>query len=93
MVPVPIPDAQIWPGARRLVIAPPDGDMTNEQIRSCEALVDIDELSPRFCMRIELEAGDLERLQADPHFWLIIRGLALPPFALVVPDPVNPQEV
>jgi len=82
VIPVPIPTELVWPGGRRLVIGPPNGDPTDEQIRSVEAIVDADALGRCFWMRIELEAGDLEQLQADPHFWLVIRGHQLAPFDL-----------
>lgn len=79
---VPIPDARVWNGARRTVLLPPDGDMTNEQIAPVEVLADTDELGQRVCILVELEQGDVQKLTANGQFWLIMYGRQLPVFAL-----------
>lgn len=85
MRPVPIADDLVWEGAHRIVVGPPNNDLESP-IAPVEACVAGDELGPYFAMRILLEPGDRERLEADPHFWLIIRAPQLPAFALVVPE-------
>lgn len=89
MRPTPIPDHEIWDGAVRLVISPPDGDLTNPDIAPVEALVD---QSPstgaqNLSVRCELEDGDLEKLQAGGTVWLTFWG-GMVPWAATVIDPV-----
>ncbi|UIU47086.1 hypothetical protein [Microcystis phage MinS1] len=86
MRPTPIPDHEIWHGAHRQVIAPPDGDLTNPDIAPVEALVD---RSPNTGVRVlsvrcELEPGDLEQLQAGGTVWLSFFGAMVPWAATVV---------
>ena len=85
MRPVPIPDELVWPG-RRIVVAPPGGDMTHETIRAVEAVVDlgVDNTGPRFCIRVGLDEGDLAKLADNPHFWVTFHGEHLHPFGLVI---------
>lgn len=84
MIPTPIPDAEIWEGARRMVIAPPDGDFTSDDIRAVEALVDVTELGKRFSMRCLPEPGEVESIRAGAPIWVQILGEQLQPFALDV---------
>lgn len=84
MRPVPISDELVWEGARRMVVGPPDGDPTNDVIRSVEALVDADDLGPRFCILIDMEDGDLERLQNGERIWLIWHAQQLAPFSIAI---------
>lgn len=92
MRPVPIPDEKIWKGAVRKSILPPNGDMTSDECRSVDALIDIPNESgmfagvPRFSMLLELEPGDLERLQSGANIWLCMRGPALVPFDVVIDE-------
>lgn len=85
MRPSTIRDEDVWPGAVRMVIAGPDGDLTGG-IRPVEALVDKVDGATRFCMRIVLDKGDLEQLAKHGHFWLTMLGAQLQPFSLVMPD-------
>lgn len=85
MKPTAIPSAEVWAGAERVVISPPNGDLTDDAIRAVDALVDVVEVrghghARRFAMRIALEPGDLERLAAGEPFWLSIMAMQLPPF-------------
>lgn len=85
MRPVPIPDDKIWPGAKRVVFSPPDGDLTGD-IRPVEALVD---RSPRTgvtaaSVRCALDEGDLERLAAGECVWVSFYGGGMPPFSVDV---------
>lgn len=91
MHPTPIPDAEIWPGAVRQVIAGPDGDLTNDQIRPVEALIDMSEIGPRFSMRCELEDRDLAVLQAGGVVWVSQYGDHLHPFSVDVAPAYSTQ--
>lgn len=85
MRPVPIPDEAIWAGARRIVVAPPDGDLTNPVIAPVEALADLAlDDTPCLSVRCVPEAGDIEALQAGGFVWLTFYGGLMPPFALTV---------
>lgn len=89
MRPTPIPDDAVWPGAVRIVVAAPDGDLTNPDIAPVEVVADRaeDGVHPRFHVRAILEPGDLEQLAAGGHVWLTMWG-AVVPFALsVAPGP------
>lgn len=89
MRPAPIPDDAIWEGARRMVIAPPDGDMTNTSIAPVEVLLDRaqDTSIPRISARCVLEEGDLEKLQAGGTVWVSFYGNQLMPFSVDVVGP------
>lgn len=87
MRPTPIPDAEVWEGGERLVIAGPDGDLTGD-IRPVDAMVTVDDGRPCISMRITLDDGDLSKLASHGVFWLTIRGRQLQPFSLYVPDEV-----
>lgn len=80
MIPVPIPEDRLWQGAQRIVVGPPSGDPTDDTIRPVEAVSETTEIGHVFRMLIQLEPGDIERLQQDPHFWVSIFALRLPPF-------------
>ncbi len=84
MRPTTIPAELVWEGSIRRVIAGPGGDLIGD-IRAVEAIIDADEHGPRYHLRIVLEAGDLERLAVEPHFWLTWHGNHLHPFALTLP--------
>ena len=85
---VPIPDEAMWPGSRRIVMAPPDGDLTNPDIRPVEMLVDLAESigGLRYSTRCVLEPGDLAKLQAGGHVWVSFYG-AVVPFSVDVTGP------
>jgi hypothetical protein len=89
MRPAPIPDEAIWPGAVRKVIAAPNGDLTDETIAPVEVLMDRPESlgGVRYCVRMALEPGDLEKLQAGGNVWIAFYG-AVVPFYADVTDPL-----
>lgn len=78
MRPAPIPDAAVWPGAQRMVIAPPDGDLTNPDIAPVEALVDQASIGRRLSVRCVLEDGDLEILARGGAVWVSFYGVMVP---------------
>lgn len=84
MRPVPIPDDVVWPGAQRVVMNPPDGDLTGP-IRAVEAVADISPSTgvPVLSVRCALEPGDLEKLAAGGHVWVSFYG-GMPPFSVDV---------
>jgi hypothetical protein len=85
MRPVPIPDEVVWPGADRIVVAGPGGDLTGP-IPAVEALADVSESTGmrRLSVRCALEPGDLERLAAGEHVWVSFYGGGMPPFSVDV---------
>lgn len=88
MRPIPIPDELVGPGTKRLVIAPPDGDLTNDKIRPVEALAAIVPEGICMTMLVALDDNDLERLgeMRQPAVWLSMYTNQLPPFAVEVAD-------
>lgn len=97
MRPVPIPDHHVpdtWDpeaktGHRRVVIAPPDGNLTNEEIRPVEAIVYDDPNGLRtITVLVAPEDGDVEVLQAGGHLAISFMSARLAPFAMwmVPPD-------
>ncbi|GAA3455889.1 hypothetical protein GCM10018962_77230 [Dactylosporangium matsuzakiense] len=77
MRPTEIPDAEVWPGARRVMFgAPPD----MPDVESVPALVDRGEDTGevRALVRLELEPGDLEKLAAGGTVWLGFYGAMVP---------------
>lgn len=87
MRPSTIPDEEVRPGTLRKVIAAPDGDLTGEGgIEAVEALIDEGPLGREFWLRVVLEDGDLDALERDGRFWLVMHGCRLQPFRLTV-DP------
>jgi hypothetical protein len=82
MRPSVIPHDEIRPGSVRKVISAPDGDLTGAGgIEAVEALIDEGTLGREFWLRIVLEPGDLEALERDGRFWLVVHGCHLQPFA------------
>ena len=81
----PIPDEAVWAGARRVVMSPPDGDLTGP-IRAVEAVVDVSPSTgvPVLSVRCALEPGDLERLAAGECMWVSFYGGGMPPFSVDV---------
>lgn len=95
MRPIPIPDECVGPGVKRLVIGPPDGDLTNDRIRPVEALAGIVDDEVRIVVLVAFEDDELERLQrmAAGHtgpgqaaVWLTMTTPQIPPFAVEVAD-------
>lgn len=89
MRPAPIPNEAIWEGAQRLVISPPDGDMTRTDIAPVEVLIDVapDTGIPRISARCVLEDGDLAKLSAGGAVWVSFYGAQLMPFSVDVVGP------
>lgn len=63
-----------------MVIAPPDGDLTNSDIAPVEAVIDRAESigGIRLSVRCALEPGDLEKLAAGGHVWISFYGHMVP---------------
>ncbi|GHH57857.1 hypothetical protein [Lentzea cavernae] len=81
MRPAPIPDGAVWPGATRIVVSAPDGDLAGD-IPSVEALVDRSSTGwQRLSVRCVLESGDLERLAAGECVWMSFYG-GMPPISV-----------
>lgn len=86
MRPTPIPDAEVWEGATRQVIAAPDGRLDNPDIAPVEALVDHSPLTGHrtLSVRCVLEDDDLAKLQAGGTVWLTFWSAMVPWAASVV---------
>jgi hypothetical protein len=80
MRPAPIPAEAIREGARRIVVAPPGGDLTDPDIAPVEAVIDRPEGlgGIRLSVRCVLEPGDLEKLTAGGHVWVSFYGQVVP---------------
>jgi len=87
--PTPIPDAEVWAGAERRVIAAPGGDLTDPEIAPVEALVDRSPTTGavNLSVRLVLEEGDLEKLAAGGTIWLTFWGHMVPWAVSVVEAP------
>jgi hypothetical protein len=86
MQPIPIPDGRIWAGTKRVTFGAPQG--LEDTVAPVEALAEPDApLGGALHLLVKVDPQDLERLQADPHFWLTIYGGRLAPFSLTVPEP------
>lgn len=86
MRPAPIPDGEIWDGARRLVIGPPGNDL-DSGVAAVEVLVDRASIGPRISARCVLEPGDLDALTAGGTVWISFYGAQLMPFSVDVMPP------
>jgi len=85
MRPTSIPDELVEAGTLRKVISAPNGDLLDDNIRPVEALIsrhDATQLAA-FRMRLVLEDGELEALQAGKPVWLTMLG-GITPFDLQV---------
>lgn len=87
MLPTPIPDELIRPGTVRRVFTAPNGDMLDDSIRPCEALISRDPGTDLAAVqvRLVLEDGELERLAAGGTVWLTMIG-GLAPFDVRVEE-------
>jgi hypothetical protein len=63
-----------------MVIAPPNGDLLDEEIAPVEVLMTDDGMF----LRLVLEDGDIERLQDGKPIWLCLRTKHLPVFSIGV---------
>lgn len=87
MRPAPIPATAVWEGARRVVMSPPGGDLTDPDIAPLEVVVDRPQIGGlRYSARCVLEDGDLEKLTAGGHVWVSFYG-AVVPFCVDVTGP------
>lgn len=89
MLPTRIPDHLVKPGSVRQVATAPD-DPRYAHVEDCEALVErgADDLA-QVRVRLELEPGELEDLQAGGHVWVTFVGGILP-FNVVTTGPDEP---
>lgn len=87
MRPAPIPDGEIWEGARRVVIGPPGNDL-DSGVAAVEVLVDQSSIGPRMSARCVLEEGDLDVLAAGGTVWVSFYGGQLMPFSVDVQPPL-----
>lgn len=89
MRPIPIPDECIPEGCKRYVVAPPSGDLLDEDVSPVEVVAGITEgLGVGQCVLIALEEGELERLaqRERPAIWLTMYTNQLPVFAIEIAD-------
>lgn len=87
MRPVPVPESVIRarPWAVTKVFAAPNGDLTDDQIRPVEVLVDPHTThGPALRIYAALDAGDLEVLAAGGYVEITLNTMALPVFSLAV---------
>ncbi|WP_367128313.1 hypothetical protein [Saccharothrix sp. HUAS TT1] len=94
MRPTSIPAEAVWSGGKRVVLAAPDGDLTNPDIQPLEVIVDQvqigDQAVNRFNVRCALEPGDLEKLTAGGHVWVSLYG-AMVPMCVDVTGPTSKE--
>ncbi len=90
MRPVPIPDTALWPGARRIVMAAPNGDLTDPLIAPVEAIEDRSSTTGMRVLTVlcALEPGDLDRLTAGAHVAFSFYG-GMVPFSVDLLDPAR----
>lgn len=70
---------------KRMIIAGPSGDLTDDNIRPCDALVDEDGFQGlrTFSMKIKLDPGDIEKLADNGGFFMLtVVANQLVPFAV-----------
>lgn len=79
MRPVPIPDELVGPTQRRVVIGPPNGDLTDSSIAPVEALLEHYQDAVLYSVRIALEPDDIIALGMGSHVWVKFWGV-MPPF-------------
>lgn len=89
MRPAPIPDGEVWDGARRIVIGPPGNDL-DSGVAAVEVLVDQASIGPRVSARCVLEDGDLDALTAGGTVWVSFYGQQIMPFSVDVLPPSGP---
>lgn len=93
MRPTPIPDAEVWPGAIRVVLAAPCGNLGGhrssvDQASVVEVLINRgqDTGAPCACVRLQLEPGDLKEPAAGGTVWLSAYG-PMPVFCMDIKGP------
>jgi len=87
MIVTAIPDDEVLPIGKRIVVGPPPGHDVTGDIRAAEAMVwrtdDVE--APRYSFRVELEDDDLARLTAGEPVWLTFLGGVMPFYVLAEP--------
>lgn len=81
-----IPAEEIPAGARRIVMAPPDGDLTRTDIAPAEMLLAVGEHGPEYSARMVMTDEERAALAAGAPLWLTFVG-AVVPFAAGVEAP------
>lgn len=83
MRPSAIPDAEVWPGTIRTVIAPPGGNFLDPEVSAIEALFESGNTRVnRYSVRMILEEGDLSRLERGDPFWFTVNTPQMPVFSM-----------
>jgi hypothetical protein len=86
MRPVPIPDTAIPEGARRIVVAAPDGDLTNPDIAPVEAIVRMEDGVRWYSVLLVPEGDDYANLRNGHPITLSFAG-GIPVFQVDVHPP------
>ena len=73
-----IPDREILEGAVRIVMAPPDGDLTNTDIAATEMVVVAGPRGPEYSARMVLTDAERAAVAAGAPVWLTFLGLVVP---------------
>lgn len=94
MKPSPIPEAEMFPGHQLVTFRAAEGLTTSAEVHPVEAQAGYDEEMgmPMFRVRVELEAGDAERLAAGEPFWLTFWG-HMPIFDVAMTEVLEPAPV
>lgn len=87
MKPRSIPDHCVPDGCRRYTIAPAPGD--EGRVLPVEAVAGVVNDQVRMSVLVELEDGDLERLDDVGAIWVTMLTPQLPPFAVTIADAVD----
>lgn len=94
MRPVPVPDsaARAHPDEQRVVVAAPDGDLTNDSIRPVDTLTGLLDVGDAGYLRgfrvyLRPDDDDLARIAAGGHIEVTFITPQLVPFAVDVVDP------
>ena len=81
-----IPDNEIPADAHRIVMAPPDGDLTRTDIAPAEMIVQQGPHGLQYSARMVLEPGEREAIAAGAPVWLTFIG-GVAPFSAHVDEP------
>jgi hypothetical protein len=84
MIPVPKLAEKLYPDYEKLVIAPPDGDLTNPECRAADMLVGQLEfmgvVTPHRCAFFQVEPEDIDRLRSNGGVIVLSLIGVVPPF-------------
>lgn len=78
MRPTPIPDDEIMPDHRRIVVAPPEGHDVTGDIRAVEMLVTLNEETPIYRARWVFDPEDIERIANGEPVWMSLWAHVVP---------------